>query len=347
MKLFLFVPFIVCFITITASAQQDVQLVLSAAKGFECNRKYTKAIAELDKAIALEPNNSSLYIKRAANYVHLRNNRAVLEDVQTAISLKPNDVEVLAEGGEQLYLSGQYYESVNIADLLISVGESGSHYGYKLRYLSKFKVRDYEATIEDIIKSRDFQAAFEEGVKPSYSREIQTDYSKGLLFTTLNNLKDNANIYNYYDKLFDYIEEQREAPSTTGASFYRRFFWLTLYVNYMILYEEKRTPAEVAALSNQIEVENGLVTRAEIYKMMGRYDSAIRDLSKSLQASDEKSYKLLARGDLYLLNNQFKESLADYETAKKLNKEIKDYASEKIAAVRKKISDVGAHSNLP
>lgn len=339
MKSFLFVLSVICFFIVPVSAQQDVESFLDTAKGFEYNRKYTEAIAELDKAIAVEPNNSSLYIMRAADYVHLRNNRAVLEDVRTAISLKPKDMDLLADGAQQLYLSGQYEESVNIADLLISLGEDGFYRGHRLRYLNKFKAKDYAATIEDIIKSRDFSAAFEEGVEPNFSSEIRVDYSKGLLFITLNNLKDDANIYSYYDELFKYFEQAKEGSSTMGSSLRLHSFWLNVYASYAVLYEEKRTSDEAAALFDKIEKENGLENRAEIYKIMGRYDSAIKDLSKALKTSGEKSYKLLKRGDLYLLNKQFKEALVDYETAMKLNKEVENYASEKIATVRKKMTE--------
>lgn len=292
MKSFLFVLLVIYFFTVPALAQKDIQSFLDTAKGFEYNRKYMEAIAEINKAIEIEPNNSSLYIMRAADYVHLRNNRAVLEDVQTAISLKPNDIDLLAEGARQLYLSAQYEESVNIANLLISLGERGYHLGHILRYPNKFKVKDYVTTIEDIIKSRDALSAFEKGIKPNYSGERRMNYSEGLLFITLNNLKDDANIYNYYDELFKYFEEKREGPSTLGSSLMLHSFWLNLYANYTILYEEKRTPAEVTALFNKIEKKIGLENRAEIYKILGRYNLAIKDLSKVLESTKHKPHYL-------------------------------------------------------
>lgn len=342
MKLTPLILFAIIFCVFPTFGQQDVQSFLDTAKNFEYDKKYDKAIVEINRAIEIEPNNSALYLKRANLYIHLKNNQAVLEDVRTAISFKPEDVRVLADGAEQLYLSRQYEESINIADLLISLGDESQYLGYRFRYLNKFQLKDYVGTMEDIIKSHGALSAFQEKVKLNNLDKL--DYSESLLINTLNNLKNDPNIYSYYDELFKYFEDMREGPSTMAGQLILRSYWLNLYANYAKLYEEKRTLAEVADLFNKIEREGGLQNRAEIYEMLGRYNLAIKDISKLIESSDEKSYKLLQRGDLYALNNQFKAALADYEMAKKLDKEVKDRANEKIALAKKKMVE---KSNQP
>jgi tetratricopeptide (TPR) repeat protein len=100
------------------------------------------------------------YIERAKYLNSIKNNKAVLKDVHTAVSLAPTKPGVLLYAAKELSRSEQYEENIKIADSYIARNTSSSDsnnwlscHAYKIRSENKFALKDYVGALEDSIKS--------------------------------------------------------------------------------------------------------------------------------------------------------------------------------------------------
>lgn len=320
MKIFSLALVTVFLCALAARSQTDVESFLTSAKRFEYYKRYDEAIAEINKAIEAGADEPDLYLKRAAVYSRLKNDAAVLADVQTAISFKPDDEMLQEEGARQLYLSGQYEEAIKIGERLIAANVK-SCVGYRIRYRNRFQLKNYVGAIEDILKSCDVMFA----------------HSEKILSKTLDELKGDPRIFTYYDELFKFLEQLEYSPSTMASLIADQSLKITLFAHYAMLYEERESSA-AAALFDRYASELGLENRADVYREMRRFDAAIEDLSKVLEYTKNKSYYLVKRGDLYVLANQPDKAIADYKSAKAIDKDLNpQILDEKIEAAKKKI----------
>ncbi len=345
MKRNCFILLLFLILSIPVFAQTDNTLFVigdvkqKIQRKLEDQRKLNEAIDELSNSIDIDPSNAALYIKRAAIFVQLNNKEAVLKDVNTAFLLKPDDMDLLYEGARQLYLSGQYEESIKIGDYLISMNNWRSSIGNKIRYLNRFQLKDYAGTIEDVIESKDIFGAFDEGKRLYLDSDNSLKHTQGLLSITLDKLKDDPCIFEYYDRIFNLLEERKEGPSTTGSGYHWHSVWVAMHTGYAKVYEEKHTAAETKAFFDKFALDYSLGTRADIYKELGKYDAAINDLTKILQTTKCRATCLLGRGDLYFLNKQYEKALSDYEAALKNDENLRRNLGEKIALAKKKLSE--------
>lgn len=326
--------------TVTGFSQNDVQFHLNSAKELELNEKYDEAIFEINKAIELQPQNSDLFYRRANVYKHLNDVKNVLKDVQTAYTLTLN-ANLPGNGWKQRCADLQCEERIEIADYLLSKSEqkhiAQKHIAYIVRYQSRFQIRDYKGTIEDIINSGNILSAFNEGVKFYVNTDNELEKTEGLLSKTLNQLKDDSNIYDYYEELFRFVESKKEGPATFGSGMLLYSLKINLYSNYASLYQAKKTPKEVEALFEKYANYLGLEVRADIYTKLKNYDAAIKDLTKVLTTTRFPVNCLYKRADLFVLTNRFRRAIADYETIKLIDNDLAEPINEKIIKVQNKI----------
>lgn len=334
---------------------------------FEREKDYRAAIAEIDKAIELQPGNASLYLKKGRLYANLKDKNAALENLLIAVSLKPDDINFLEFCAAALNLSGNFEESLKIAERLLAVAEKISLNqkptteqrmsiltGYRIRYKTRFLLEDYHAAIEDIIKSGDLIKAYWEGRETKVDAALFiTSETEGLLEKTLHALKDDPKIFGYYNEIFRILEERRK------TSFISNFMIMTLnepvttflYADYAALFEKNHTKAETAALFDRYAKDLGIYKRVEIYKKLEKYELALKDLDtimKSIRDKSGKSSNIVGRGNIYFLMNQYEKAISEYEKAKKiyqeLNYEMTDL-DEKIAEAKRRLEADRAKTN--
>lgn len=149
-------------------------------------------------------------------------------------------------------------------------------------------------------------------------------------------LQDDPNILTYYNKLFKRLEGRKNGPFKMGSLMNLRNNELTLYASFAILYERTHTSAEIVEFHEKFAKERGLETRVELYRKLKRYDAAIEDLTKILETTKSKPYRLMERGDLYVLTNRFDKAVDDYEAAKEIDNELLDI-DEKILSAKQKM----------
>src|SRR5215217_7138745 len=100
---------------------------LEWAAFFESRKEYAKAINEISKAIAEQPDSTSLYVRRAELYAELPDGAAMVADARHALSLNP--YEFLPDGNNAaekvmrlLYTNRRFEEGIEIGDELIRQG---------------------------------------------------------------------------------------------------------------------------------------------------------------------------------------------------------------------------------
>jgi Flp pilus assembly protein TadD len=88
------VLFILCVSLMASSSQggtaKDARLYINQAKKFINNRQYDQAIAILDQAIQIDPNNALAYNYRGIAYYRSKSYEEALADFNKAIQLNPN-----------------------------------------------------------------------------------------------------------------------------------------------------------------------------------------------------------------------------------------------------------------
>lgn len=353
------IGFLLCGISVFGQQQRDTQLFIDNANRYAREQKYKEAAAEITKFLKIEGQSAYFILKRAEYYGYLKEKEAVLRDVRSAISLRPNDTGVLQSGARLLCLSGHYEESLNIGNSLIA-RDANNPVGYAILHETLFFLKDFAGALENFIKVYE--------LNPRLNR-----LSQGYWFECLEKLKDDKNIYKYYSRIFNIFEKivndsialiPKKSSGLKAIDFnlypYERFFAYSLQVlaiNWAKLYEKKgETEKAGELLEKMVQFEPKIIAykmRAKYHREHGRLEEAEKDeikateliiieLSESLKRlgdSPVAAFKLIERGDFYVRTKQFDKAIADYEKAMTLNSYAKGEATEKIDLAREKMRE--------
>lgn len=303
MKSITLILFIIICFTVPAFAQvEDAHDLFYRVRRLELNKNYDDAIKVISRAIKLQPDNPDFYLERAFLNSMLKNDQGVIEDVQAAIALKPDDYQLAERGAMRLIAIGQYEESLRLAENLLSKNAEGRYYGYKIRYQTRLQLKNYQGAFDDVIEGHLVLRAI----------------SEGLMSKILYGLKDDPKIDEHFDKLFKFLEERKDGPMTTGTAMALQRDRLILYADYAQYYRENHNAAEVDRLFDKYEKELGLYGRAGVYERLGNYDAATADLIKSLKSAAKVGEYLKNCGDSYFIFGKLEKSIELYEAAKKI-----------------------------
>jgi tetratricopeptide (TPR) repeat protein len=347
-----FLPLIITFLFCSAVtfAQTHISPFIMEAQRLSNQNKYDEAITEINKAIEIQPQDAGLFLRRASYFTSVKNKEAAFKDVQTALTLKLTDKQKLEWAASLLLSNGYYEECKKVLDSLIPLDEA-NYLAYRIRLQNKFYLNDYKGTIEDIIKVTELnpQAAW------SYA---------DTLLKSLSNLKNDKNILNYYNRLFDFYQSQTKnvilypPKFNTGEpisadyakSISRDMNTISREILFhgANLFDEKRQTRNAQKLLNKLtKVEpkwRGYEYRGRFYSEKRKYKEAIKEITKELNFADTsylKSSILFKRGNYYYFTKQYNKAIADYEGAKSLNLRIEKQANEKIALSRQKMRENG------
>jgi tetratricopeptide (TPR) repeat protein len=118
------------------------------------------AIADASKAVALKPNEPGYYLLRARVFNSAYGRfpyrsdflSAMKKDVNAALSIDPVTSTTFRRATEELEAAGEWSEAIRYSDRFVERGEFILR-AYEVRYRSKFKLKDYEGSLNDAIKS--------------------------------------------------------------------------------------------------------------------------------------------------------------------------------------------------
>jgi tetratricopeptide (TPR) repeat protein len=116
---------------------------------FLSGRDDKAALGDLDRAIAISPENKTLYRNRGLAYRHLGDHARATANFRRVVALDPRDVEGHLELGEELLQTGQHHAAVQSFTRAIALDPSHVD-GYRGRAKALFAKRDLAAAIGDL-----------------------------------------------------------------------------------------------------------------------------------------------------------------------------------------------------
>ncbi len=123
-----------------------------AAEGKNIQGNYRGAVADLDRAIAINPRSTKAYISRATNNFLLNNSRAAVDDANRALKIKPNEARAFTiRAAAKIALSDLAGASTDAARA-ISLSPDLSE-AYSIRGLTKLLNGEYPNAIADLDRS--------------------------------------------------------------------------------------------------------------------------------------------------------------------------------------------------
>jgi tetratricopeptide (TPR) repeat protein len=366
MKKLPFILFILLLFNIPAFAQADVKANVNDAKTVSKAQKYENLIAEITGAIQIQPNDAYLYLKRGEIYYEWGyHNPELVKDLLTAVSLAPNDENVLFAAAEKLRLTGRLQETLDITDRLIALKPSNFAVfnAYRLRFESKFYLNDYAGAFDEFMRLLELMPAHEIKI-PAEQVFILTAGSGsnfGRLKELFDKLKNDDNVFVYYERLFAQFEKKsREIDELeTEKKLYGQrgmFVQLIVLTNLRTFYhkcaelyvEREQTGKAIELMERLVQAMpdwNVYEERARFYKKRempaeaaADYRAAISDLSKELEEK-EIDYLFIKRGDFYFELKEYKSALKDYQKALSFGGRIERGAVIKIDSAKKRIQE--------
>jgi len=373
MKKFPFILFAFLLLAAYAPAQTDVKSFVDEARSLASQKKYTEAIAEITKAIQIQPDNADLYIKRGVLYYERGySNPFVEKDMLTAASLSPNDAKILLFAAARLRFIGRLPETLRITDSILALKPSNPMLlnVYQLRFETRYYQKDYAGAFEELTRAIETLPTANK-TKTVEDANLIRDYisfkmKSDMISTLLKELRDDENIFNYYERLFELFERkarelgenpfpvlykyqnpmEAELLSNTILSHLRQ-----LMFKCVALYLEKKQPAD--ALLQRIGRSGrkwyAYADRAEYYFLKGMdkeaaedWNAIIRELTVEIgkiEKPEDKSGLYNLRGDYYLFLKEYQNAIEDFETAVALDRSIAPRIEKKTATVRQTLRD--------
>lgn len=332
-KIALVVFAVFCFAANSVAQTEIENIIEKANRLWNVDGQAEAAIVEINKAIAMEPQNGRLYVLRANFYRFTENKAEVLNDAQKAAMLSPTDRDVLYGSALVLHQTQQENEALKIADQFIALGDV-NRFGWSLRIQIKMQLEDFAGAFEDVT------TALELFPKENMFKQNQA--------TLLRLMGDPEKAIVIYNKGIASLEAKLDKPKyqsqkdqivrdLTNFLFSRAGYYLS---------KSNIEPAQADLLKavSYAPTDYNYYRRAKVYREMKMYAEAEADLTKSLEVlrSFDKIQILFERGDIYVFVRKYSEALKDYREILKLDatlKEISDQRIEWLNQMREKYSN--------
>jgi len=377
MKKLPLILFAFLLLVISAFAQTDVKPIVDEANRLYKKGKYAEAAAQISNAIAVQPNDASLYIQRANFYYEIPDNPSGVKDLLTAASLSPKDEKILFTAARELRRTGRIQEALNIIESLLALKLSATYLvrTYNLSSECKRLLKDYRGAFDDKIREIELAPTAkkdrtDEEMKLVYEmlgtmRTLLESSSSSLVY----DLENDENVLIYHERLFDVIERKNREWGENQLPLpwdkvtilgrkpdfvediqrnLRRF-----QIKCAGLYWDKGQTGKAEEMLQRV-VQNGqnwesYQDRAQFYLKKGLdkeaaadWNTIIIELTKEIDKTDIPYYKSSfydTRGDYHIYLKQYEKAIEDFETAITLDSRYAPRIEKKIASLQLKIKE--------
>jgi tetratricopeptide (TPR) repeat protein/S1-C subfamily serine protease len=292
----------------------------------QTENKNTEALNAIQKAIALKPENSSLYFVKALIENNLSRYSDMIKSCESGLNIQPSNSILLLARGSAYATQNQYSQALSDFSKAIQV-DPQNEIIYATRGTMYIKREQYSQAITDFSKAiqidsqyvlaYEYRGAIYDNQK-QYPQAL-ADYSKAIQLNT-----QNVKIYNrrafiylsqkqYSEAITDYsraIEldpKGAEAYSIRGAIYHDQRQYLQALVDY-------KKAAELY-LS-----QNNTVNYQKVMEMLQKLKPvALADYSNALQVDPQNIQAYENRGAIYDVEKQYPQALADYSRAIQLS----------------------------
>ena len=320
---------------IPAFAQNDIKTFKDNAGELSLQGKFNEAITEINKAIALQPNDADLILKRAELQRFAENNQAFINDVQKAVLINPSDKKVLYSGALLLHRAGNYEQALKICSELFALGEPDV-WAWQLIVRIKTHLEDFVGAFEDVSKAIELfpeNAVFRQN-QANLIRLMGNSDKAIEMYTSL--------IAVYEKKLSAEKDENKKERFRYDLS---QFLFSRSRV-YFENFNKESAQADLIRAVEHLPIARIYYQRARNYIMFKMYAEALSDLNKAIELEKDKAKftYFIDRGDIYFRMRKYSEAIQDYEQVIKLQDTLKEPMQRRIVLAKQKVQE---NSNQP
>ena len=306
-----------------------VQQLLEQATAQEASRQYLKSNELLSQSIGLDPENASLYNRRARIYIKLRQFANALADFAAAVRLDPENPKLRNERALFLLSRGDTRQAIKDLNYAIELSPEfpEAHNNRGLIYVAR---TDYSRAIKNFSVALRLRPDYTDALNNrgfSYLQSGETD--KAVLdFDKAIKLKpDDANAWNNRGMLFLQKEDEkavRDFSEVIRRNLYNPQFYLLRRQALLKLkkFAEARADAakvewlgELANLNQRIAHEPAdpkrYLVRGKFWFEAREWNRALADFDRAIKINYQLSVAYSGRAAVHLKQENFKKAIAD------------------------------------
>ena len=262
----------------------------SRGNAYRRQQKYDKAIADYNRALALEPNHRWAYVNRGNAYRRQQKYDKAIADYNRALALEPNHRWAYVNRGLVHYERQEYDKAIADYNRALTL-EPNYRWAYVNRGLVHYERQEYDQAIADynraLVLEPNYQWAY---VNRGNAYRRQQEYDKAIA---------------------DYNRALTLEPHK----------WT--YINRGILYHERQEYNKAIADYNRaLNISPDYVKaykyRSRSYSNKQEYAKAISDCNRALEIDPDDTWTYTTRGEVYFLQGNIQKAISDFQKALEL-----------------------------
>lgn len=306
----------------------DSPFVIAArANALKVINYYEEALAELDRAIQMEPNSDSILIHRGEIHAHLRHYDQSLEDLNKAIEIDPDNSWAFIHLCKTYRSLKRKEDALSAIEKAIEVDPQNA-YAFYMRGVIHRQMENYTEALEDLRQSIQIDKDIESLAELEVGKVLQEKQS--------------------YKQAAEAYRRVIEIEPANGSA------WEGLAIAYAALYPRIKIPKLLRSISiGGTETASIISARArgltelrfskealeeltqakeldpqnvkaqtylgEVYRQLGNFDEALKNLDRSIELDPESAYTYLKRGKTRRYMQQYEQALNDLQLAIELD----------------------------
>ena len=280
----------------TAQISEDPNVYFLAAIRYVEEGSYDQAIAQYNKALALDANNAKAYLARGYGFSNFKADydRAIA-DYTKALEIEPENAEAYCVRGKAYVKKQQYEQAILDFNKALEIEPENAEF-YVLRGLVYSLKADHDRAIADYTKALEIEP-----------ENADAYYVRGLAYAKNADL-DRA--------IADYTKALEINPEDSKAYVLRGCLY-TLKADY-----DRAIADCTKALEIEPENASAYYERGFAYAKKLQYDQAILDLTKVIELNPELAKAYSIRGTAYAMKGDYEHARVDYIKTNELDPRI-------------------------
>jgi tetratricopeptide (TPR) repeat protein len=328
MKLFPLCLIAILLLAFPAFAQNDFESIQKKVEELGNQGKFNDAIAELNKVIELQPNDANLILRRAEFHWFAKNNQALLNDVQKAVSINPSDKQILYFGTQLLNRTGNYEQALKNCNELFALGEP-DYWTWQLIAQIKTNLKDFAGAFEDVSNAVEL-----------FPEDTRFKQNQAILISLMGNSKKAIEIYTSFISA-----NEKKLSAEKDENKKERFKYdlsQLLFKRSRIYFENFDKESAQVDLIKAVETlptASIYYQRARHYIMFKMPTEALPDLNKAIELGKDKADfgYFLDRGDIYFEMQKYSEAIQDYEQVIKRQDTLTELMQKRVVLAKQKM----------
>ncbi|HMQ46825.1 MAG TPA: tetratricopeptide repeat protein [Saprospiraceae bacterium] len=277
---------------------------------------------DLDKAALLNPNDPSLYLKKAGDFRRNGDDLAALENYYKALELSPADLNCYTELGAYLYELRRYEEARDIYSRKLALDPENiyCHHDLALSYMMLGRTDEAISSFKKVLEKDPNNSNAYNGIGATLKQARQFD--EALRYLQIANQLDSFNHFPYYNMADIYSQK---AMYDSSIYYYKRS--LDVYPGYLdgmyglgyVFFQKGEIDSAGTLFQKTVLLDttfvggwNGL---GICYSEKGLLPQAHQIFNKAIEIDSTYQYAYYGKGYTYQLEDKYEEALRYYQKA--------------------------------